>query len=163
MNKHTSAHLRARKAWSEQRYLDAGREVYEVLTPTQRVEWTATMLRFCIAQSPAVQQIADVLALASAQEHWNLAHAAFNSVRNVTLVAEKSPREFDQRVKSLLYIAENTAKVIYNASGEPAPFDHDAGWWLAPCLQNFLFAVSDPTVTAEGTKLFFSPVAENAA
>jgi len=35
----------------------------------------------------------------------------------------------------ILYLAENVAKVAYNASGCPRPFDHDAGWWVAACAR----------------------------
>lgn len=32
--------------------------------------------------------------------------------------------------ESFLLLAENIAKVTYNASGQPAPFDADSGWYI---------------------------------
>ena len=76
----------------------------------------------------------------------------------MTLVAEARDSAIDPALKRLLFVAENTAKVIYNASGEPAPFDADAGWELVPCVEHFLATISVPAATAGGIQLIFAQV-----
>jgi hypothetical protein len=79
-----------------------------------------------------VLQVAD---LASNRKHWSRAHDAFSAVRKLTLAAERKPP--GKLSHCLLYVAENAAKVIYNASGSPAPFDADSGDWLVRCARDF--------------------------
>jgi hypothetical protein len=45
----------------------------------------------------------------------------------------------DQEVfAELLSLAELVAKVTYNATIPPDPFDEDSGWWIAPTLRVFV-------------------------
>jgi hypothetical protein len=50
---------------------------------------------------------------------------------------------------NLLFVAENTAKTIYNASGERAPFDDDSPWWLASNARSMAREVNDPVFQSE--------------
>jgi hypothetical protein len=59
-------------------------------------------------------------------------------VRRLTLEQEKAGSE--HKLHALLLLAENTAKVAYNASGAPAPFDADSGDWIAQNAKAFLDA-----------------------
>jgi hypothetical protein len=64
-------------------------------------------------------------------EHdWSRGHLAFDAVRERTLDAERRADAVDARLSSLLYVAENAARVIYNASCPPDPFDADSAAWL---------------------------------
>ena len=80
--------------------------------------------------------------LASDKDQWYKAHDAFQAVRALTLRARDVQDSLDV---ALLYIAETTAKVVYNASESPAPFDSNAGWYLAPILRHFCALQRDPT------------------
>ncbi len=144
------------EAWAQKRLLECGSAIYEPLQPEQRVKWPAHLLAFCMRRSPSVPAIAHVAALARVPADWRLAHAAFSDVRKVTLVAERRDEAFEPCLKSLLYVAENTAKVIYNASNASALFDHDAGWWMVPCFKHFLATVAEPEVTDAGVRLLFA-------
>jgi hypothetical protein len=106
----------------------------------------------CSPSAPAIDRVVE---LARVPSDWRLAHAAFGDVRQITRVAEGRSGTIDPCLKSLLYLAENTAKVICNASSEPAPFDHDAGWWVVPCFENFLATVAVAVATKGGLELFF--------
>lgn len=53
------------------------------------------------------------------------------------------------RLKALLYVAENTAKVIYNATGSKDSFDRDSGAWLVRCSKEFADVVDDEVFTEE--------------
>jgi len=144
-------------AWSQGRFLDCGRVICEELSQEELVRWAAGLLKFCMRYGPSVPTIERVAALADAPSDWRFAHAAFSDVRAITLAAERAGASGDPLLKSMLYVAENTAKVIYNASGGPAPFDHDAGWWLVPCFEKFLQAVARPEVADDGHRLLFDP------
>jgi hypothetical protein len=48
----------------------------------------------------------------------------------------------------LLYLAENVAKVTYNASGSRAPFDHNAGWWILSNARWLLDRTEDADLAA---------------
>jgi len=55
---------------------------------------------------------------------------------------------------AILFIAENAAKVIYNASvvldhNNPAPFDHDSGWWLVSTFRHVVDLINDAEFASE--------------
>jgi hypothetical protein len=76
-------------------------------------------------------EVRDVLEIALTPVRWSDAHRAFQAVRKLVLAAEgRAPATPDVDL-GILYLAENVAKVAYNASGCSAPFDHNAGWWVA--------------------------------
>jgi hypothetical protein len=158
-----TAFANAKVAWLAGQHLECGRLIYESLTPHQRVRWASAILTFCIEHSPSVPSANSVAALAPDEKSWPLAHAAFSDVRAVTLLEEKSPGTLDPRSASLLFVAENAAKIIYNASQASAPFDHEAGWWLAKCFDDFIASTQDPEVRSSGTSVLFRPPAANAA
>lgn len=143
-------------AWSQGRFLDCGRVLCEELSPEEQVRWATGLLKFCMQYGPSVPSIEHVAALADVPSDWRFAYAAFSDVRAITLAAEQAGASVDPLLKCMLYVAENTAKVIFNASGEPAPFDHDAGWWLVPCFEKFLQAVARPEAADDGRRLLFA-------
>ena len=145
----------AKEAWAQRRFLDCGRALYEPLKPAARVDWATALLTFSMRYSPTAPVIDRLVELARVSSDWRLAHAAFGDVRKMTLVAEGRGGSIHPRLKNLLYVAENTAKVIYNASNEPAPFDHDAGWWVVPCFEHFLATVAEAAATNGGHQLLF--------
>ena len=65
----------------------------------------------------------------------------FSAVRELTLDSEQG--HDDALAHVLLYVAENTAKVVFNASGSPAPFDKDCGAWLVRCAREFSTEMND--------------------
>ena len=80
--------------------------------------------------APGIDEVETVLRIAEDQRLWPQAPDAFTAVRRLAL-SRQDPR--GTRESLLLDLAELTAKVTYNASGEPAPFDHvQAGTYLGP-------------------------------
>jgi hypothetical protein len=141
-----TANTISREAWNGDP-LNAGVAIYSCLPKDRRPEWAANILTACCRRVRAVPKpIAHVIDLASAPEKWKLAHDAFSEVRRLTLDAERQPIETLDHY--LLYVAENTAKVIYNASGSSAPFDRDSGAWLVRCAKEFADCANDPPFTA---------------
>jgi hypothetical protein len=122
-----------RKRWQAGDALHVGHVIYELLDGPARVALAAKLLSSCCTAVPTIPTpIRDILLIAADPGRWPEAHDAFSHVRSLTLA--HVPTNNDTRIYgALLYVAENAAKVIYNASGRPAPFDHDAGYWLVGC------------------------------
>lgn len=136
-----TANTISREAWNADP-LAAGVAIYSCVPKDRRPEWAANILSDCCRRVPAVPKpIKHVIDLASDPEKWKLAHDAFSGVRQLTLDAER--RAVEKLDYYLLYIAENTAKVIYNASGSSAPFDKDSGAWLVRCAKEFADCEND--------------------
>jgi hypothetical protein len=76
-------------------------------------------------------EVRAVREIALAPTRWYEAHQAFQAVRKLVIAAESTAAKAIGPELGILYLAENVAKVTYNASGRSAPFDHDAGWWVA--------------------------------
>jgi hypothetical protein len=116
--------------------LAAGVAIYSSVPNDRRPEWAANILAACCQRVGTVPKpVQCVIDLASDAKKWKRAHHAFSGVRQLTLAAEKKP--IQKREHSVLYVAENAAKVIYNASGSSAQFDEDSGAWLVRCAKEF--------------------------
>jgi hypothetical protein len=99
------------------------------------------VLRLVVAKGPpgsaAMQQILDIL---DRPAEWSTAHRIFSALRKETLMLEAC-RWRSNRQEALLrelYLAENVAKVLYNATNPLDEFDVDAGWWVAVCLKSLV-------------------------
>jgi hypothetical protein len=130
----------ARRHWDAGRALDAGRVVYEAIPPHRRPLWAARVLRLVCELIPPVPEINAVLSLAAEPARWANAHDAFRAMRRLTLQVEGK----DPLREGVLFLAENVAKVTYNAAGCPAPFDADAGWWIAQNVHFLAERLGDP-------------------
>lgn len=75
---------------------------------------------------------------------WRDAHAAFDAVRELTLKAEQHPRANNDVEQLLLYVAENAARVIYNASTPDDPFDVDSMAWLLSTMALMVQSLESP-------------------
>jgi hypothetical protein len=126
-----------KRLWDADRGIEVGAMIYEALPNDLRPAWAADILDLCQRQLSPVPAIEAVVAIARDAGRWAEGHAAFSQVRELTLEEEQSHRN-GKAYKCLLYVAENAAKVVYNASGRPAPFDHDAGYWLVGCFRQFV-------------------------
>lgn len=135
----------SRDAWNADP-LSAGVAIYSSVPNDRRPEWAVNILVACCQRVGRVPKpVQNVIQLLSEPKKWKRAHDAYSSVRRLTLAAERKPIE--KLDHYLLYVAENTAKVIYNASGSSAPFDEDSGAWLVRCAKEFADCESDPPFT----------------
>ena len=125
-----------KRLWNGGRGVEVGGVLYEALPNDLRPAWAAEILALCGSQLPPIPVVEAVVAIGRDPRRWGEGHAAFRKVRELTLAEERS-RRGGQAYECLLFVAENAATVVYNASGRPAPFDHDAGYWLAACLRQF--------------------------
>jgi hypothetical protein len=136
-------------AWRGGRPLDAGRVLYEHLAIEERPAWALAVLDACSADQMNIpREVESVREIARNPSRWTEAHDAFQAVRRLVLGNEKRSARATYVADGLLYLAENVAKVTYNASGGPAPFDHDAGWWVASCARCVVEHSQEPDLDA---------------
>jgi hypothetical protein len=124
----------AQEHWNQGQLLETGKLLFEHIPRTCRPEWGAKVLETAYELIPSTPEIKDVIEFASQPEKWDdgsqskriKAHNFFDAVRYLTLQHKNKNPLFE----GILILAENVAKVTYNAYGYNAPFDHDAGWWI---------------------------------
>ena len=133
--------------WKNGQPHEAGRILYEHINVSHRPAFWPVILELCKDLIPSVSEIDVVHKIAQDQNRWQEAHEVFRAVRMLTLRAERSKNK-DTICTGMLYLAENAAKVTYNASGEAAPFDHDAGWWLVSNLRDIVDQLGSPEFEA---------------
>jgi hypothetical protein len=110
----------------------AGRCLYERLAVHDRPSWACGVLDACSAGLSALPaELRTIREIALTPNRWHEAREAFQAVRKLTIAAESTTDNAGAPELGILYLAENVAKVSYNASGCSALFDHDAGWWVA--------------------------------
>ncbi|MGD9365564.1 MAG: hypothetical protein PVH87_07710 [Desulfobacteraceae bacterium] len=123
----------AKPFWDSGQPLKAGEILYEHIREIHRPLWAKEVLELCIPLTGRIKEVEEVVGITKDPERWKEAHDAFSAVRDLTLKAEG--KGVDSIYSSILYLAENVAKVTYNASGESAPFDHDSGYWIVSNLR----------------------------
>jgi hypothetical protein len=139
--------VEAEELWRNGDALRAGRLLYERLSADQRPGWAARVLEVCCQSTRRVPAEVDaVRQIARTRSRWNEGHDAFSAVRSLTLRSEIETRRPGDVAAGILYLAENVAKVTYNASGLPAPFDQDAGWWVAKTARSIVAGGGDDVV-----------------
>lgn len=140
----------ARELWESGRPGEAGCELYERIPKIHWPGWAVDVLELVALQVSPIPQVQAVLAFARDPEKWRhehylLAHQVFDAVRQCSI--EHQPP--DRLGEAVLILAENVAKVTYNAYGYPAPFDHHAAWKIAQVLQSFANHLDDPEFSVQ--------------
>jgi len=131
----------AHALWQDGKYFEAGQLLFEGLAPAAQVPWSCSILSTAIAELqvrvPAAER---VLAVGRDGRSWGRAHDIFSEVRREVLRLEDLPRlsREERVVLRLLFVAEQVAKVVYNATDPEDPFDEDSGWWIAECFKGYL-------------------------
>jgi hypothetical protein len=127
--------------WKAGDDLNAGRALFARLPPSERGRWACGVLRYAAAPERfRIGPVRNLLDLCDKPDTWRGTKAVFSRIRGATLKLEdrqSQTRDQDARLNYLL-LAENVAKVMYNATKPPDEFDEDAGWWVAVCLRAFL-------------------------
>src|SRR6185503_4552924 len=96
-----------------------------------------------------VPEVSNLIEIARHPTRWSEAHSCFGALRRLTLAAEQEKPSTKTNHLFLLYLAENIAKLTYNAGGYPAPFDPDSGWWIPQNLKHIIDQVNHPGFTSD--------------
>ena len=138
-----------------------GRELHDEVPAGARPAWAASVLAVCAdgaARGPTRAAIDELLACAAAPAQWPAARRAFDALRQLTLAAERTLAAAPLD-RALLDLAETVAKLTYNASGAPAPYDFHAGWRLAPQARRVVELRKDPQLADRVWALLTQPAA----
>ena len=138
-----------------------GRDLHDAVPADARPAWAAAVLAACAegaARGPTREAIDELLTCAAAPERWPQARRAFDALRELTLAAERAlvSASLD---RALLDLGETVAKLTYNASGAPAPYDFHAGWRLAPKTRRVVELREDPGLADRVWTLLTEPAA----
>lgn len=136
--------------WRAGQLIDAGHLLFESMPEQDQPRWAIRLLKFAVARSGiSSAPVENLLRIADDPARWGEAHDAFRQLRRAGLALDRQNLTDEQHLLlRLLCVGEITAKVVYNASGFPAPFDHDAGWWVASIFAHFLDRTGDATEQA---------------
>ena len=103
-----------------------GKQIFESLLNDIRPGWAGLVLsRFDHYIKPVPSSIIELYSIIDNKERWTEAHGQFDKIRRFLLNNKRYQPE------AYLLLAELVAKVTYNASGQPAPFDSDSGHYIA--------------------------------
>jgi hypothetical protein len=136
----------AQAHWHDGDPIEAGRLIYEAIPLDRRQEWATVILETAAGFMSPMSEIDRVLDFGRHPEKWPLtrareAHDVFNLPRHLHL--QSPPPLLD----AYLTLAENVVKVIYTTRQYPAPFDHSAGWKVAPNLKTMTELQDDAAFT----------------
>jgi hypothetical protein len=136
----------AAEHWRGGRPLEAGELLFESIPREFRPNWASRILKSAAGRS-GIQflPIENMLYVADHPTQLRTAHHAFDILRHSTLELERIQVRTKDRelLLSLLLLAELVAKVIYNATDPPDPFDEDSGWWIPVCLKDLFDLLGD--------------------
>ena len=129
--------------WNAGQAMAAGELICTQIPDAVRPFWAARILDLCRRRIRSPFAVYVVCFIAKRHLFWRWGHAAFGEVRRLTLRYEYGKSK-DEVYGGLLYLAENVAKVTYNATNPPDPFDDDAGAWVVSCLRYLVDKINDP-------------------
>lgn len=94
--------------------------------------WAADIVAVARATTPDLPEdssaaMALLVQIGEDQERWHESRQAFQQLRALTLREAVGDQERPHAPTTALRVAESAAKVIYNATGLPAPYDRTAG------------------------------------
>jgi hypothetical protein len=107
----------------------------------EQPRWAVAVLDACSARIPTTipAEVRLVREIAATPARWPEAHDAFRGVRLLLLSVWRGPPLAHTEEEGLFWLflalAENVAKVTYNASNSSAPFDSDVDRRVATCAR----------------------------
>jgi hypothetical protein len=103
-----------------------GQQIFENLPNDIRPGWAGLVLsRFDHYIKDLPTSVSDLYPIIDNKDRWKEAHEQFTIIRVFGIENKNYKPEY------YLRLAELVAKVTYNASGQPAPFDSDSGYNIA--------------------------------
>jgi hypothetical protein len=127
-------------------YADIGRRIFLAVPAHVRPGWAATLLELLAGvQDQVPTEVQDLLRLIEDADLWPAAHEQFTRIRQYALL-----HALDD---DFLRLAEMVAKVTYNASNRPAPFDADSGWYIAGLAARVANRAADEALRREVYRL----------
>ena len=124
--------------------IEIGKQIFDNVPNEIKPGWAGLILsRFDNYIKNVPKAIIDLYPIIDNQERWKEAHNQFSAIRQFSLDNENfEPRGY-------LQLAELVAKITYNASGQPAPFDNDSGWYISSLALKVVLYFNDARLEDE--------------
>ena len=105
--------------------LTVGKSIFENVPDNLKPNWSGIILStFYDYIKDIPDSVNELHSIINNEQRWVEAHNQFSKIRRFLLDHKHYQPE------AFLLLAEKVAKVTYNASGKPAPFDADSGWHI---------------------------------
>jgi hypothetical protein len=105
--------------------IEIGQQIFEAVPRNLQPQWAGVILnKFNKHITEIPEQIKELNDIIKKPDRWHEAHKQFGSIRRFLLDSTNyAPQEY-------VLLAESIAKITYNSSREPAPFDFDSGYYI---------------------------------
>lgn len=124
--------------------LKPGKKIYESVPRQFRPGWgTSLLMTFETAIKNIPTEITELYSIVDDEIRWKESHGQFGKIRQFLL----SHTNFQPQ--TYLFLAEKVAKITYNLSGQPAPFDSDSGYYIPSLAIQTADYFNDQQITAE--------------
>lgn len=118
--------------------IEIGKQIFDNVPNDIKPGWAGLILsRFDNYIKDVPKPIADLYPIIDNQERWKEAHNQFSEIRLFGLANK------NYEPNTYLQLAEKVAKITYNASGQPAPFDSDSGWYIPSLALKVVLYIND--------------------
>lgn len=149
----TDVIVKAREYWLAGNELKAGCLIYDVLPNNERPKWAVNVLLLLYPLIPPIDEIDEIIKIANTPSRWHEAHVAFYDLRKATLAKFEQSLYYD-----VVSLAENVAKVTYNATNLPAPFDYGSGCRIARDAKAIINRVDDVDLSTKVWESLIYPI-----
>ena len=130
---------------TQDQLLQWGRSAKEKKSAEELVEWSIGILEIAAKSRSSIPEVKVLIECGRNHNLWPSGRSIFSSIRSLTLAAERKGVK-DPLYLGVLHLAENTAKVVYSASGTDASFDDDAADWIPVCVQHIYKNIKDENI-----------------
>lgn len=121
-----------------------GKKIYESVPRQFLPGWgTSLLMTFDTAIKDIPTEITELYNIIDDEKRWKESHEQFGKIRQFYL----SHKTF--RPETYLLLAEKVAKITYNLSGHPGPFDSDSGDYIPSLAIRTADYFNDKKITDE--------------
>ena len=125
---------KAKILWENNQSYLSGEILYENLRQRHKPLWAVEVLELCKPFVEKITEIEQLCTVAKDPKRWLEAGEVFSAIRKLALEQDSF-----ETIQSMVFsLAENVAKVIYNASGKLPPYDHDSGYKIVSDLKKIV-------------------------
>lgn len=104
--------------------IEIGEQIFEAVPSSRKPNWAGVILNKFNGYITKIPEIKELNEIIKKPDRWHEAHKQFGLIRRFLLDnTNYTPQEY-------ILLAESIAKITYNSSREPTPFDFDSGYYI---------------------------------
>jgi hypothetical protein len=123
--------------------IELGKRIFESVPSKFRPGLGTSLLMTFDNSIKVPTEVTELYEIVEDEKKWSEAHQQFNKIRVFLLTHKRFAPE------TFLLLAEKVAKVTYNLSGYPAPFDKDSGWYIPSLAMQTAHSFKDKILADE--------------